>query len=312
MGREACGTDVVAVSTRTLRTAAEEYADPPAGVVLAVSDEDAVAAAVEALQAIAEHDRELPVWMVTWGAVSVSRHDVPAEVSGAGVWGLARVTGWEWPREWAGAVDLPGEPDQRAYRRLAAVLTDAAAPEQELAIRESCSPAAAEPPDADQLDAELTERGTTLHQAVCDVTDHAQYAQLFDELDRSGPRFAQSSTPLVFSLTPPCPVLPTSSCNRCGPRKSLPPNTEHLDHLTRHHQLDVFVVFTSLAGVLGTGGQGTYAALDTLTHIRHHAGPTRHRHRLGTLDPRHGPPPHHPSPTSRTHPTPNHNQPSMC
>ncbi|KAF2176510.1 nonribosomal peptide synthetase 7 [Zopfia rhizophila CBS 207.26] len=50
----------------------------------------------------------------------------------------------------------------------------------------------------------------------------------------------------------------------------------HLHQLTRDMDLDVFIMFSSIAGLVGMGGQGNYAAantfLDVLAHLRHAQG----------------------------------------
>ncbi|GAA0604022.1 hypothetical protein GCM10010174_20650 [Kutzneria viridogrisea] len=73
-------------------------------------------------QALGDADIHAPLWYATAGAVSVARWDHVISLKQAPLWGLGRVSGLEYPQRWGGLVDLPEQLDERALRRLCAVL----------------------------------------------------------------------------------------------------------------------------------------------------------------------------------------------
>ncbi|WP_204070787.1 type I polyketide synthase, partial [Sphaerisporangium krabiense] len=74
---------------------------------------------------------EAPLWTVTRGAVAT---EAPSTAQAA-VWGLGRVAALETPARWGGLIDLPADPDESTYRRLATVL--AGMGEDQVALRKS-------------------------------------------------------------------------------------------------------------------------------------------------------------------------------
>ncbi|MEU1290510.1 type I polyketide synthase, partial [Kitasatospora sp. NPDC005856] len=86
------------------------------------------------LQALGDAGVRAKVWSVTVGAVSVGRADRLASPWQAQVWGLGRVAALELPDVWGGLVDLPSVVDERAGRRLVAVLGGV---EDQVAVRSS-------------------------------------------------------------------------------------------------------------------------------------------------------------------------------
>ncbi|QNP67901.1 type I polyketide synthase [Streptomyces genisteinicus] len=127
-------------------------------------------------------------------------------------------------------------------------------------------------PGTDDLLTSLTEAGAdtvTIH--ACDITDHHQTHTLITTLTR--PLTA------VFHLagTLDDGLLTTQTTERL--HTVLAPKIDgalHLHTLTTDHPLTAFVLYSSAAGVLGTPGQGTYAAanafLDALAHHRRARG----------------------------------------
>ncbi|MFI8091361.1 type I polyketide synthase, partial [Streptomyces sp. NPDC086080] len=87
------------------------------------------------MQALADRDRRVTVWLGTREAV-LARHDdlVHHPVQGS-TWGLGLVFGLEYPQWWGGLVDLPEAFGEREADCLAAVL-GAAGDEDQVAIRE--------------------------------------------------------------------------------------------------------------------------------------------------------------------------------
>ncbi|QTZ95655.1 type I polyketide synthase [Streptomyces auratus] len=98
----------------------------PAGLVLMTS----------LLQALGDAGIDAPLWCATRGAVSVNRADVVARPTQAMAWGLGRIAAFEYPQRWGGLFDLPGELDERAGRRLVALLAQTRG-EDQVALRGS-------------------------------------------------------------------------------------------------------------------------------------------------------------------------------
>ncbi|MFF3745026.1 type I polyketide synthase [Streptomyces kronopolitis] len=104
-------------------TAAESL---PGGLVLMTS----------LLQALGGAGIDAPLWCATRGAVSVNRAEPVDRPTQAMAWGLGRIAAFEYPQRWGGLVDLPGELDDRAGRRLVALLAQDAG-EDQVALRAS-------------------------------------------------------------------------------------------------------------------------------------------------------------------------------
>ncbi|MCA9717194.1 MAG: alpha/beta fold hydrolase [Myxococcales bacterium] len=129
-------------------------------------------------------------------------------------------------------------------------------------------------PDA-QVDLEsLTASGASVTAARVDVTNRAQLAALLDELSRDAPplRGVIHAAGVVDDG-----VLQQQGWERF--RKVLAPKVDgawYLHELTQQTPLDFFVLFSSMASLMGPAGQGNYAAanafLDALAHHRRAVG----------------------------------------
>ncbi|MGK5630025.1 type I polyketide synthase [Streptomyces sp. URMC 123] len=97
--------------------------------------DEGTTAVLQVVQAMARAAVETPLWVATRGAVAVRPGEVPC-ATGARVWGLGRVAALEAPAQWGGLVDLPAEPGERDWRRLAAVVSGRSG-EDQVAIRDS-------------------------------------------------------------------------------------------------------------------------------------------------------------------------------
>ncbi|WP_338894332.1 SDR family NAD(P)-dependent oxidoreductase [Streptomyces sp. TG1A-60] len=95
------------------------------------------ASTVTLIQALGDADIDAPLWALTAGAVSIGRSDPLRSVTQALTWGLGRVAALEYPRRWAGLIDLPATLDARVGARLVALLSGAAGDEDQLAVRGS-------------------------------------------------------------------------------------------------------------------------------------------------------------------------------
>ncbi|PSK80326.1 phosphopantetheine binding protein, partial [Murinocardiopsis flavida] len=128
-------------------------------------------------------------------------------------------------------------------------------------------------PGADALRADLTALGATVTLAACDVADRDAVAALI------------ASVPGDHRLTGvihAAGVLDDATFDALGADqidRVMRPKADaaaHLHDLTRDLDLSAFVLFSSVAGVLGTGGQANYAAanayLDALAEHRRASG----------------------------------------
>ncbi|MFC4536702.1 type I polyketide synthase [Sphaerisporangium dianthi] len=95
-----------------------------------------VASTLALVQALADAGLCAPLWSVTSGAVSAGDWDPLRGTAQAQVWGLGRVIGLEHPERWGGLIDVPNSLDERAARRVVAVLADGRG-EDQLAVRDS-------------------------------------------------------------------------------------------------------------------------------------------------------------------------------
>ncbi|MEU3256098.1 type I polyketide synthase [Streptomyces sp. NPDC006997] len=124
-----------------------------------------------------------------------------------------------------------------------------------------------------ELIAELAELGTDARAAACDVADRDQLARLLDQLEHPLRAVIHSAGVLddgvVESLTPE------------QIERVMRPKVDaalHLHELTADMDLSAFVLFSSLAALIGSPGQANYAAanatLDALAAVRRAEGLT--------------------------------------
>ncbi|MFB0633454.1 SDR family NAD(P)-dependent oxidoreductase, partial [Streptomyces sp. AB3(2024)] len=301
----------------------------PAGILSLLSlvpGPDALRATLSLVQAAGDAERSAVVtrvWALTREAVAAAPRELPTDI-GAQVWAFARVAALELPALWGGVVDLPAEPDARAFDRVAAALAQGGHPgaEDQIAVRASGSygrrvsravlPAGtadgtrwrargtvlvtggtgalgahvarwlaaqgaghlvltsrrgAGAPGAEELAAELRALGAEVTLAACDVSDRSALAALLD----AHPPTAVFHTAGVLNDG----VIDTLDAGRFAEIAAAKAEAaRHLDELTRSRrlELDAFVLFSSVTGTWGNGGQAAYAAanasLDVLAERR--------------------------------------------
>ncbi|WP_395575264.1 type I polyketide synthase [Streptomyces sp. BK79] len=128
-------------------------------------------------------------------------------------------------------------------------------------------------PGAAELARELTELGARVTVVACDMSVRSEVAALLDSLPEDTPLTAVLHAAGVLSDGMVDTLTPDQFAAVMAPKVD---GALHLHELTRHLDLDAFVLFSSVAGTLGAAGQGNYAAanahLDALALQRRRAG----------------------------------------
>ncbi|MEV0005529.1 SDR family NAD(P)-dependent oxidoreductase [Micromonospora sp. NPDC050980] len=268
------------------------------------------------VQALGDSGVAARLWCVTQGAVSVGRSDPLHDVAAALVWGAGRVAALESPELWGGLIDVPAGLGEREGGRLAGVLgggeDQVAVRASGVFVRRLRSaPTPARPPAPHTWDGTVLVTGGTgalgaqvarwlvgrgvprlvltsrrgmdapgaaelvaelsparVDVVACDVADRAQVAELLAGIpDLRGVVHAAGVAGLGL-------LSQTTADEFAEIVRGKVAGAVHLDALTA--ELDLFVVFSSISGVWGSGGQPAYSAgnafLDALVQTRRAAG----------------------------------------
>ncbi|WP_432431155.1 type I polyketide synthase [Streptomyces hygroscopicus] len=128
-------------------------------------------------------------------------------------------------------------------------------------------------PGAAALEAELTRLGAGVTVAACDVSERDELAALLGSLGELPPLTAVVHTAGVLADGVVATLEPDQAARVLRAKVTA---ARHLDELTAGRELDAFVLFSSVMGVWGNGGQAAYAAanacLDALARERHDRG----------------------------------------
>ncbi|MER7335958.1 SDR family NAD(P)-dependent oxidoreductase [Micromonospora sp. NPDC000119] len=131
----------------------------------------------------------------------------------------------------------------------------------------------ADAPGAADLLADLARLGTQARLVACDVADRDQLAALLADIPAEHPLTGVVHAAGTLDDAVVTALTPERTAAVLRPKADA---AWHLHDLTRHLDLPMFVLFSSIAGPLGGPGQGNYAAanafLDGLAHHRRAAG----------------------------------------
>ncbi|QIZ37177.1 SDR family NAD(P)-dependent oxidoreductase [Saccharopolyspora sp. ASAGF58] len=130
-----------------------------------------------------------------------------------------------------------------------------------------------EAPGAADLQAELTELGVKVTVAACDVTDRDELGAVLAAVPTEHPLSAVVHTAGVGT---PANLAETTLAQFADVLSAKVVGAANLDRLLGGQPLDAFVLFSSISGVWGAGGQGAYSAanayLDALAERRRACG----------------------------------------
>ncbi|OQS12340.1 hypothetical protein B0T36_25630, partial [Nocardia donostiensis] len=116
-------------------------------------------------------------------------------------------------------------------------------------------------PGAEELARDLTALGTEVRVVACDVSDRAAVADLLASIPAHAP---------LTGIVHAAGVLDDGVIDSLTPERvsavlaAKADAARHLHELTRAHDLTLFVLFSSAVGVLGSPGQGNYAAANSM------------------------------------------------
>ncbi|MCS7479352.1 type I polyketide synthase [Umezawaea endophytica] len=312
------GVEIVRVAASADRAALVERVEAVGEVDGVLSTCTDVAEVLALVQALGDAGISAPLWCTTRGAVTTGRADVVDHPDQATIWGLGLVAGLEHPDRWGGLIDLPETLDQRGYERVAAVLAGtedqvalrgsgvfarrlahgrtaeavggfaprgtvlvtggtgalgarvahwlAEAGAEHLVLT---SRRGATAPGATELAASLEATGVRVTLAACDVADRDAVAALVAEFPPNAVIHAAGAE----QFTPLSEYDPADFAALLAPKVD---GARNLDELVG--EVDAFVLFSSIAGTWGSGGQSAYAAanayLDALAESRRARGLT--------------------------------------
>jgi acyl transferase domain-containing protein len=130
-----------------------------------------------------------------------------------------------------------------------------------------------ESPGADALEAQLVELGARVSIVACDVSDRRQVQKLLGLVPEEHPLGGVVHCAAIVDDGVIASLSPERVDRVLSPKLD---SAWHLHELTEHMDLSSFVLFSSVAGTLGTAGQGSYAAanafLDALAIHRRELG----------------------------------------
>ncbi|MER6531983.1 type I polyketide synthase, partial [Streptomyces sp. NPDC001508] len=115
-------------------------------------------------------------------------------------------------------------------------------------------------PGAEEFVAELNATGVHVTVAACDVADRADLARLLADVPGGHPLSAVVHAAGVLDDGVLGVLTPERFDRVLRPKVNA---AVHLDELTRELDLTAFVLFSSVAGLMGTAGQANYAAANT-------------------------------------------------
>ncbi|WP_414085154.1 type I polyketide synthase, partial [Streptomyces asiaticus] len=133
-------------------------------------------------------------------------------------------------------------------------------------------------PGTAELRDELAASGAQVTVAACDVTDRDAVAGLLARIRDEHPRHPLTAVVHTAGAGQFAPLAETTPADVADVVAAKVAGAAHLDALLGDTELDAFVLFSSIAAVWGSGGQGAYAAgnafLDALAEQRRARGLT--------------------------------------
>ncbi|CAM5606397.1 Polyketide synthase OS=Streptomyces antimycoticus OX=68175 GN=SANT12839_037360 PE=4 SV=1 [Streptomyces antimycoticus] len=133
-------------------------------------------------------------------------------------------------------------------------------------------------PGATELRDELAASGVRVTVAACDVTDRDAVAGLLARMRDEHPGHPLTAVVHTAGVGQFAPLAETTPAEVADVVAAKVAGAAHLDALLGDTELDAFVLFSSIAAVWGSGGQGAYAAgnafLDALAEQRRARGLT--------------------------------------